>query len=225
MFKHALIQDAAYASLLKSTRQRVHQQIVQLYETRFPDVVATQPEVVARHCTEAGLPEPASGYWQRAGQRALQSSAYAEAMAHLRQGLAVLTALPETPARRQQELDLQVALGSALFATQGHGTPEAAYVHQLRREVPAAHAQATAAMTLGRPRGLRRGWPGARSCTAGAWPCRTRARRAWPRYGRGSLPTWPRGPNYSSHISWACWRRRMGSVDIPQRGWKCWPRR
>jgi predicted ATPase/class 3 adenylate cyclase len=123
-FKHALIQDAAYASLLKSTRQRVHQQIVQLCETRFPEVVATQPEVVARHCTAAGQDEAAIGYWQRAGQRALQGSAHAEAIAHLTQGLAMLTTLPETPARRQQELDLQVALGPALLATQGYAAPE-----------------------------------------------------------------------------------------------------
>jgi predicted ATPase len=134
-FKHALIQDAAYASLLKSTRQRLHQQIVQLYETRFPEVVATQPEVVARHCTAAGLSEPAIGYWQRAGQRALQDSAHAEAMAHLTQGLAVLTTLPETPARLQQELDLQVALGTALRATQGNAAPDAERAYARAREL------------------------------------------------------------------------------------------
>ena len=122
-FKHALIQDAAYASLLRSTRQRVHQQIVQLCETRFPEVVATQPEVVARHCTAAGQDEAAIRYWQRAGQRALQGSAHAEAIAHLTQGLAVLTTLPETPARLQQELDLQVALGPALLPPRGMPPP------------------------------------------------------------------------------------------------------
>jgi class 3 adenylate cyclase/predicted ATPase len=134
-FKHALIQDAAYASLLKSTRQRVHQQIVQLYETRFPEVVATQPEVVARHCTAAGQDEAAIRYWQRAGQRALQGSAYAEAIAHLTQGLAVLTTLPETPARLQQELDLQVALGPALLVTQGNAAPDAERAHARAREL------------------------------------------------------------------------------------------
>ena len=120
-FKHALIQDAAYASLLRSTRQRVHQQMVQLCETRFPEVVATQPEVVARHCTAAGQDEAAIRYWQRAGQRALQGSAYAEAIAHLTQGLAVLTTLPEIQARLQQELDFQVALGTAWRSTKGAG--------------------------------------------------------------------------------------------------------
>ena len=122
-FKHALIQDAAYASLLKSTRQRLHQQMVQLCETRFPEVVETQPEVVARHCTAAGQDEAAIRYWQQAGQRALQGSAHAEAVAHLTQGLAVLTTLPETPARLQQELDLQVALGPALWPPRGLPPP------------------------------------------------------------------------------------------------------
>ncbi len=110
IFKHALIQDAAYASLLKSTRQRVHQQIVQLFEARFPELVETQPELVAYHCTEASQDEAAISYWQRASQRASQRSAYVEAIAHLTQGLALLTTLPEMPEHLQQELDLQVAL-------------------------------------------------------------------------------------------------------------------
>jgi class 3 adenylate cyclase/predicted ATPase len=135
MFKHALIQDAAYASLLRSTRQRVHQQIAHLCETRFPEVVATQPEVVARHCTAAGQDEAAIRYWQQAGQRALQGSAYAEAIAHLTQGLAVLTTLPETPARLQQELDLQVALGPALATTQGNAAPDAERAYARAREL------------------------------------------------------------------------------------------
>jgi predicted ATPase len=135
MFKHALIQDAAYASLLKSARQQVHQQIAQLLETRFPEVVETQPELVAHHCTAAGQDEAAIRYWQRAGQRALQRSAYAEAIAHLRQGLAVLTTLPETPERRHQELDLQVALGTALYATKGNAAPDVERVYTRAREL------------------------------------------------------------------------------------------
>jgi predicted ATPase len=124
LFKHALIQDAAYASLLKSTRQWVHQQIAQVLETRFPEVVETQPELVAHHCTEAGQDATAISYWQRAGQRAIERSAHVEAIAHLGQGLAVLTPLPETPERLQQELDLQIALGPALIATKGAAAPE-----------------------------------------------------------------------------------------------------
>ncbi len=107
----------------------------QLLETRFPEVVATQPEVVARHCTAAGQDEAALRYWQRAGQRALQRSAHAEAIAHLTQGLAVLTTLPETPARLQQELDLQVALGPALLATQGNAAPEVERAYARAREL------------------------------------------------------------------------------------------
>ena len=116
----------AYQSLLRRTRQQYHQRIAQVLEAQFPETVATQPELLAQHYTEAGLGEPAMGYWQRAGQRALQGSAYAEAVAHLTQGLAVLTTLPETPERLQQELDLQVALGTALRATQGTAALEVA---------------------------------------------------------------------------------------------------
>jgi predicted ATPase len=108
---------------------------VQLCETRFPEVVATQPEVVARHCTAAGQDEAAIGYWQRAGQRALQGSAYAEAIAHLTQGLAVLTTLPATPERLHQELDLQVALGTALRVTKGFAAPEVERAYARAREL------------------------------------------------------------------------------------------
>jgi predicted ATPase len=124
IFKHALIQDAAYASLLKSTRQRMHRQIVQLYETRFPAVIETQPELVAHHCTAADQDEAAIRYWQQAGQRAMERSAHVEAIAHLTQGLTLLTMLPQTHARLHQELDLQVALGNALSTTQGNAAPE-----------------------------------------------------------------------------------------------------
>ena len=134
-FKHALIQDTAYQSLLRSTRQQYHQRIAQVLEAQFPATVATQPELLAQHYTEAGLVEQAMGYWQRAGQRALQRSAYAEAVAHLRQGLVALTRLPETPARRQQELDLQVALGTAVSATQGYAASDAERAYARAREL------------------------------------------------------------------------------------------
>ena len=124
LFKHALIQDAAYASLLKSTRQQVHRQVAQVLEAQFPEMVVTQPELVAQHYTEAGLTEQAIPYWQRAGQQALQRSANLEAVQHLTTGLGLLATLPETLARAQQELDLQLALGPALSATKGPATPE-----------------------------------------------------------------------------------------------------
>jgi predicted ATPase len=122
-FKHALIQEAAYQSLLRSTRQQHHQRIAQVVEARFPEICETQPELVAHHYTAAGRMEQALPYWQQAGQRALERSAYREAVQHLTQGLALLTTLPETPANAQQELALQLALGTALQATQGMAAP------------------------------------------------------------------------------------------------------
>jgi predicted ATPase len=129
VFKHALIQDAAYASLLRSTRQRVHQQIAQLFETRCPEVVEAQPEVVAHHYTEAACPEQAIGYWQQAGQQAARRAANQEAVRHLSTGLELLATLLETPERIQQELDLRVALASVLTATNGYASPEAEHAY------------------------------------------------------------------------------------------------
>src|SRR5262245_29173018 len=108
LFKHALIQDTAYQSLLKSRRQQLHRQIAQVLEERFPDTKETQPELLAHHYTEAGLIAQAIPYWQQAGQRAVQRSAYTEAINHLTRGLEVLKMLPDTPERASQELALQL---------------------------------------------------------------------------------------------------------------------
>ena len=123
-FKHALIQDTAYQSLLKSTRQQYHQQIAQILEERFPDTKANQPELLAHHYTEAGLIEQAILYWQRAGQRASQGSAHAEAISHLSTALELLQVLPETVERDQQELMLHLTLRVPLQATKGVSSPE-----------------------------------------------------------------------------------------------------
>jgi class 3 adenylate cyclase/predicted ATPase len=123
-FKHALIQDAAYQSLLKSTRQQYHQRIAQVLEGRFPEVAATQPELLAHHCTEAGLTEQAVCYWQRAGEHAIDRSAPLEAISHCTTGIALLTTLPETPARTQHALTLHLALGAALQMAKGLAAPE-----------------------------------------------------------------------------------------------------
>jgi class 3 adenylate cyclase/predicted ATPase len=124
LFKHALVQDAAYHSLLRSTRQQHHQRIAQVLEAQFPEISETQPEILAHHYTEAGLTEQAIPYWQRAGQQALQRSANLEAVQHLTMGLTLLATLPDTSARVQHELDLQIALGPALIATKGPAAPE-----------------------------------------------------------------------------------------------------
>jgi class 3 adenylate cyclase/predicted ATPase len=135
IFKHALVQDAAYASLLKSTRQQYHQQVAQMLEARFPDTVETEPELVAHHYTAAGCAAQAVGYWQQAGQRALQRSANVEAIAHLQQGIALLTTLPDTPARVQTELILQTTLGPALVTTRGYAASEVAATYHRAREL------------------------------------------------------------------------------------------
>src|SRR6266478_4443626 len=117
LFKHALIQDAAYQSLLKRTRQQYHQQVARLLEDRFPEVASTQPELVAHHYTEANCPAPAIAYWHKAGKAAASRSANLEAIVQFRRGLALVDALPDMRERAERELDLQMALGPALFAT------------------------------------------------------------------------------------------------------------
>src|SRR5262249_53081220 len=123
-FKHALIQDAAYQSLLRSTRQLYHQRIAQVLEARFPEIVETQPELVAQHYTEASLGAQAIPYWQRAGERARDRSAPLEAISHCTPGIALLQPLPETPARPQHAVTLHLALGAALQMAKGLAAPE-----------------------------------------------------------------------------------------------------
>jgi predicted ATPase/class 3 adenylate cyclase len=135
IFKHALIQDVAYQSLLKSTRQQYHRRIAQTLEERFPEITETQPELLAHHYSEAALYEPAIPYYQKAGQRAIQRSANVEAVGHLTKGLALLKTLPELAAHTQQELDLQIALGPALVATKGYTAPETEQAYTRAREL------------------------------------------------------------------------------------------
>ena len=130
LFKHALIQDVAYQSLLRSTRQHYHQRIAQVLESRFPELCETQPELLAHHYTEAGVMTQAIPYWQRAGQRAIQRSANVEAISHLTKGLEVLATLPASPERLQHELDLQTTLGHALMVVKGYAAPEVQQVYR-----------------------------------------------------------------------------------------------
>jgi TOMM system kinase/cyclase fusion protein len=135
VFKHALIQDAAYQSLLRSTRQQYHQRIAQVLERRFPEICEIQPELLAHHYAEASMPAQAIPYWQRAGQRTLERSANLEAVAHLTKGLEVLAALPDTPERAQQELVMQTTLGPALINTKGQAAPEVLHAYARAREL------------------------------------------------------------------------------------------
>ncbi|MBI3303769.1 MAG: AAA family ATPase [Deltaproteobacteria bacterium] len=140
LFKHALIQDAAYQSLLKSKRQQVHQQIARVLEERFSETKETQPELLAHHYTQAALIQQAIPYWQQAGQRALERSANVEAISHLTKGLECLQALPNAAERLQYELILRTTLGPALQASKGYGAPEVeetyARARQLCQQVP-----------------------------------------------------------------------------------------
>jgi predicted ATPase len=123
-FKHVLVQDAAYSTLLRSRRQQLHGLIASTLEEQFPETMETQPEVLARHCGAAGLVEKAIGYWRKAGRQAIACGAMTEALAQLRKGLDLLSAMPDGVARQERELELQIALGSALIATNGYGAPE-----------------------------------------------------------------------------------------------------
>jgi predicted ATPase len=123
-FKHALVQDAAYSTLLRNRRQQIHARIATTLEIRFPEIGAIQPELLAHHCDEAGLNEKAVGYWFKAGQQAAARSSMNEAVAQLRKGLDLLATLPDTIWRQQQELDLQVTIVPALIATKGYAAPE-----------------------------------------------------------------------------------------------------
>jgi predicted ATPase len=129
LFKHALIQDVAYQSLLKSTRQHYHQRIAQALEARFPEVVATQPELLAHHYVAGGYIEQTVTYWQRAGEQASDRAAHVEAVSHFTTGIELLTTLPETPAHTQQALTLYIALGAALQITKGQGAPEVEHAY------------------------------------------------------------------------------------------------
>ena len=135
MFKHALIQDIAYESLLKTTRQHYHQRIAEVLETQFPETTEAQPELVAHHFTEAGLPEKAIHYWHQAGQRASERSAHVEAISHLCTGLALLQTLPATPERTQREVDMHITLGASLIATKGYAAPEVEQTYARARQL------------------------------------------------------------------------------------------
>ena len=125
LFKHALVQDAAYSTLLRSRRQQLHARIAATMEDQFPEIAEAQPEVLARHCAEAGSVEKAVGYWLKAGQQAIARWAMTEAVAQFRRGLYLLSGMPDDAARHERELDLQIELGHALFATKGYAAPEA----------------------------------------------------------------------------------------------------
>jgi predicted ATPase len=124
LFKHALVQDTAYSTLLRGPRQALHRRIADALEQRFPDVVETRPEILAHHYGEAAIADKAITYWHQAGKLSVAKSAVREAVAQLRRGLSLLDGLPETRERNQLELDIHITLVSALMAGKGYANPE-----------------------------------------------------------------------------------------------------
>jgi hypothetical protein len=124
LFKHALVQDTAYSTLLRSPRQALHRRIAEALEQGFPESVETRPEILAHHYGEAAIADKAIAYWHLAGKSSVAKSAVHEAIAQLRRGLSLLERLPETRERKQLELDIHVTLTAALMAGKGYGDPE-----------------------------------------------------------------------------------------------------
>jgi class 3 adenylate cyclase/tetratricopeptide (TPR) repeat protein len=124
IFKHALVQDAAYGTLLREPRRALHARIAEVLESRFAEITESQPELLARHCTEAGLIEKAAALWGKAGQRSLARSALVEAVEQLKRALASIAALPTTAALRREQIKLRVALVNALMHVKGYAAAE-----------------------------------------------------------------------------------------------------
>jgi predicted ATPase len=125
LFKHALVQDVAYGTLLREPRRALHARIVETLETSFSEIAESQPELLARHCAEAGLIEKAADLWGKAGQRSLQRSAAVEASEQLTRAVSLIARLPSSPDLRRQEITFQVGLANALMHTKGYAAPEA----------------------------------------------------------------------------------------------------
>ena len=141
LFKHALVQDAAYSTLLREPRRALHARIAENLASQFAEIAETQPDLLARHCTEAGLIEKAASLWGKAGQRSLDRSALAEAIEQLMRALDQIATLPGTPARRREEIKLQVALTVPLSLVKGYAAPEArAAVERARLLIEQAEA-------------------------------------------------------------------------------------
>ena len=134
-FKHALVQDTAYQSLLKTRRQELHRRIAQVLERDFPQTAETEPEILAHHFTEGGLAKAAIDYWRRAGRRAVERSSSKEAIAHLEKGIALLDTLPAAPERVGTEIALRTLLGIARSQTEGASSPNVYQTYTRLREL------------------------------------------------------------------------------------------
>jgi len=137
-FRHALIQDAAYGTLLRSERRALHERIARALQNRFPEIIATQPEIVAGHFTRAELAEPAIRYWLWAGNRAVRGWALVEAAKHFSEGIRIAGTLPPSPERQRLHLELHMALGPVMMGTKGYAAQESLQVYQRAQPLVAA---------------------------------------------------------------------------------------
>ena len=145
LFKHALVQDAAYGTLLRGPRRALHARIAEILESQFAEIAENQPDLLARHCTDAGQIERAVELWGKAGQRSLERSALVEAFTQFKQGLDLIARLPATAALRRQQIKLQVALINPVIHIRGYGAPET------KEAIERAHALIERAEALGEP--------------------------------------------------------------------------
>jgi predicted ATPase len=134
-FKHALVQDAAHGSLLRSARQQLHARIAETLETHSRELVDSQPEIFAQHYAEAGLVEKSVAYWGKAGRRSAARSATPEAAAQFQKGLDQLALLSDTRERQHQELEVRSGLGAALMIVKGYAAPETGDNYARAREL------------------------------------------------------------------------------------------
>jgi len=147
-FKHGLVQDAAYQSLLRSRRYQLHAKIARTLEEHFVEIAVRQPELLAHHCAEGGLIEQAVDYWLAAGERSLRASTNIEAITHLSQGLRLLNSLPDSPERQRKELRFQTSLGPALMAARGWASPEVVKAYHRADELSRALGDTSERFTL-----------------------------------------------------------------------------
>ncbi len=177
LFKHALVQDAAYGTLLREPRRALHARIAESLETEFAETAESRPEILAHHCTEAGLIEKAAGLWGKAGERSQARSALVEAAAQFAHALDQLATLPGTPALRREQIKLQVALITPLMHVKGHAATETKAAEEQARlliEQAEALGEPPAATVLGPLRLLQREPCGIQ------WRCLSRSRGAAP---------------------------------------------
>jgi len=203
LFKHALVQDAAYGTLLRGPRGELHARIAGVLEERLATAAEVQPEILAHHCANAGLTEKAVLYWQEAGERSKARSAMAEAIRQMRKALDLLSHLPDTPGRQRTEVGLQLALGGALIAAKGHAA----------EETGKAYARASSCITMCAPK-LADRIASPKNCSI--WPDNRTIRPPWsPVIGRlgtvGSIAeNWARRARILSRGSLFMTRRNIG---------------